>query len=276
MLPEVISGAAPIASLQFAPARSKRPRGASFVVLSSAVCKVGRRIRQRGFHVGWHDLTLDPENLRRLRSDARSGRVLPGQAAACPKPVERPQMLRDNSLSRKTSKRETSGRVIAIIRELQEFAIPRILIHPLSSHISRTAPVTSLEQHHRTHSIIIDQCASGAPWMPRTRLIAGHCDHQDILALAENTCEEHHVCAFSAEACSTIQTSPTPPLLQARQHYHPLRNWTQITPAPSSTKEHPTSSALWDDLVLCGHILSFSNLSWLALYPRPSRQLHQT
>ena len=117
VLPEVISGAAPIASLQFAPARPSRPRGASFVVLSSAVCKVGRRIRQRGFHVGWYDLTLDPANLRRLRSDARSGRVLPGQAA-CPKPVERPQMLRDNSLSRKTSKRETSGRMIAIIREL--------------------------------------------------------------------------------------------------------------------------------------------------------------
>ena len=42
------------------------------------------------------------------------------------------------------------------------------------------------------------------------------------------------------------------------------------------TIEHPTSSALWQDLEFCGHILRFSNLSWPALYPRQSRQLHQT
>ena len=72
-----------------------------------------------------------------------------------------------------------------------------ILIHPHSYHIWRTAPVTLLEQHHRTHSIILDQCAFGAPWKLRTKLIAGHFDYQEILAWAENTCEELHVCAFS-------------------------------------------------------------------------------
>ena len=54
----------------------RRPRGAYFVVLSIAACKVGRRIRQRGFLVGWYDLTLDPADLRRLRSDALSVRIL--------------------------------------------------------------------------------------------------------------------------------------------------------------------------------------------------------
>ena len=53
----------------------KRPRGAYFVVLSSAGCKVGRRIRQRGFLVGWYDLTFESADLRRPRSDARTGRV---------------------------------------------------------------------------------------------------------------------------------------------------------------------------------------------------------
>ena len=38
----------------------RRPRGAYIVVLSSVACKVGRRIRHRGFLVGWYDLTLDP------------------------------------------------------------------------------------------------------------------------------------------------------------------------------------------------------------------------
>ena len=34
----------------------RRPRGAHCVVLSSVACKVGRRIRQRGFLVGWYPL----------------------------------------------------------------------------------------------------------------------------------------------------------------------------------------------------------------------------
>ena len=42
---------------QFLP---RRPRGACFVVLSSAACKVGRKIRHRGFLDGWYHLSLDP------------------------------------------------------------------------------------------------------------------------------------------------------------------------------------------------------------------------
>ena len=53
----------------------KRPRGAYFVVLSSAGCKVGHRIRQLGFLVGWYDLTFESADLRRPRSDARTGRA---------------------------------------------------------------------------------------------------------------------------------------------------------------------------------------------------------
>ena len=58
---------------QFLP---RRPRGAYFMVLSSGACKVGRRIRQRGFLVGWYQLNLGSTDLRRLRSDVRTGRVL--------------------------------------------------------------------------------------------------------------------------------------------------------------------------------------------------------
>ena len=55
----------------------RRPRSACFVVLSNAACKVGPKICECGFFVGWYDLLhLRPADLRRLRSDARSGRVL--------------------------------------------------------------------------------------------------------------------------------------------------------------------------------------------------------
>ena len=60
---------------QFLP---RRPRGAYFVVLSSVARKVGRRIRQRG----WYHLNLESTDLRRLRSDVRTGRVL--GAVLCP------------------------------------------------------------------------------------------------------------------------------------------------------------------------------------------------
>ena len=46
-----------------------------------------------------------------------------GQAATSPKPVERPQMLGDSSLSRQTSKQEAAD-------WLQNFSIPWILINP--------------------------------------------------------------------------------------------------------------------------------------------------
>ena len=60
----------------------RRPRSAYFVVLSSVACKVGRRIRQRGFLVGWYHPNLQSSDLRRLRSDVRTGRVL--GAVLCP------------------------------------------------------------------------------------------------------------------------------------------------------------------------------------------------
>ena len=64
---------------QFLP---RRPRGACFVVLSSGACKVGRGIRQRGFLVGWYNLNVQSTDLRRRRSDVRTGRVL--GAVLCP------------------------------------------------------------------------------------------------------------------------------------------------------------------------------------------------
>ena len=46
------------------------------MVLSGAACKVGRKIRQGGFLVGWYNLIFESADLRRLRSDAQTGRVL--------------------------------------------------------------------------------------------------------------------------------------------------------------------------------------------------------
>ena len=42
-----------------------------------------------------------------------------------------------------------------------------------------------------------------------------------------------------------------------------------MTPAPSSKREHPTSSALWDDLGLCGHIFQFQQFELARLVPSP-------
>ena len=64
---------------QFLP---RRERVAYFVVLSSAACKVGRRIRHRGFLVVRYHLSLEATDLRRLLSDGRTGRVL--AAVLCP------------------------------------------------------------------------------------------------------------------------------------------------------------------------------------------------
>ena len=61
--------------LQCSNASRSDPRGAYFVVLSSVACKVGRRIRQRGFFVGWYHLNLERTDLRRLRPDVQTGRV---------------------------------------------------------------------------------------------------------------------------------------------------------------------------------------------------------
>ena len=76
-------------------------------------------------------------------------------------------------------------RLLTLIRDLQRCEIPWILTHPLTSHVWRIGPICSHEQHHRCHSVIFDHCAFGIPWRLRTKLIAGHCDYQDILSLAE-------------------------------------------------------------------------------------------
>ena len=50
-------------------------------------------------------------------------------------------------------------RLLTLIQDLQKCEIPWILTHPLSSHVWRTGSICSLEQHHRCHSVIFDQCA---------------------------------------------------------------------------------------------------------------------
>ena len=73
-------------------------------------------------------------------------------------------------------------RLLTLIRDLQKCENPWILTRPLSSHVWRTGPICSLEQHHRCQSAIFDRCAFGTPWKLRTNLTASHCDYQDILA----------------------------------------------------------------------------------------------
>ena len=40
----------------------------------------------------------------------------------------------------------------------------------LTHHVWRTCPICSLEQQHRCHSVIFDQCAFGTPWKLRRPL----------------------------------------------------------------------------------------------------------
>ena len=190
---------------QFLP---RRPRGAYFVFLSSGARKVGRRIRQRGFLVGWYHLNQESTDLRRLRSDVRTGRVL--GAVLCPSCAPWSH-CRDSHADQRcsnvwgqipcSSHIQTGNRhfkrLLTLIQDLHKCEIPWILTHPLSRHVWRTGSISSLEQHHRRHSVIFDHCAFGTPWRLRTKLIACHCDYQDILPLAEHSCNKHHVCAFS-------------------------------------------------------------------------------
>ena len=130
-------------------------------------------------------------------------------------------------------------RSLTLIRDLQRFEIPWILTHPLSSHIWRTAPVSLLKQHHRCHSVIFDHCAFRTLRRLRTKLIAGHCDYQDVLPLAEYSCKEHHVCAFSRRPHIQLhgKTSVGDSLQhvakfsQALQCFHFQKIWKQMTPS---------------------------------------------
>ena len=141
---------------QFLP---RRPRGACFVVVSSGACKVGRRIRQRGFLVGWCYLNLESTDLRRIRSDVRTGRVF--GAVLCPSCASWSH-CRDSHADQRCShvwgQKPCSShiqtgirhftRLLTLIRDLQKYGIPWIFTHPLSSHVWRIGSICSLEQHH--------------------------------------------------------------------------------------------------------------------------------
>ena len=149
-----------------------------------------------------------PTDLRRLRSDVRTGRVL--GAILCPSCAswshcrdshadqrcsdvwgQKPCSVSHFRLATETSS-ACSDPGAAQMRDSMDF-----LSHPPSSYVWCIFSLCSLEQHHRCHSVIFDLCAFGTPWKLRTKLIAGHCDYQDILPLAEYSCNKHHVCAFS-------------------------------------------------------------------------------
>ena len=110
-------------------------------------------------------------------------------------------MFGDENLARPTSSRlaiDIFKRPLTLIRDLQRCEIPRILTNPLSrlifgaqirfAHMNNIIDVTS--------SFLIS-VPFGTPWRLRTKLLAGHCDYQDILPLTEYSCNEHHGCAFS-------------------------------------------------------------------------------
>ena len=185
----------PVASRSVTLFLPRRPRGAYFVVLSSAACRVGRRIRQRGLRVGWYNLTLMSADLRRLRSDARSGRML--GAVLCPS-CARMLCLTNESKVVKCSETKKScsphirtgnqqfKRVITFIRDLQTLAIPWIFSRLMSGAQHRFVCSNNIIE---ITASFLTSGAFGTPWKIRT--------YQDILSLAEYSCGEHHVCAFS-------------------------------------------------------------------------------
>ena len=104
-------------------------------------CKVGRRIRQRGFFVGWCHLNLESTDLRGLHFDVRSGRVLGAvlcpvlcllghtvEMALCPILQDCSDCLGTETLSRLTFRVATniSSVSLTLIRDLQKYEIPWI------------------------------------------------------------------------------------------------------------------------------------------------------
>ena len=174
----------------------KRPRGAHFVVLSNAACKVGHRIRQS--HVRVRGFSHAPVRCSDWPCARRSAlpSVSSGQIVVPHKRIQDGQMFGGQKPSSPhiQSRNQQFKRVIIFIRDLQKLEIPWILFHPLSSHVWSTSPVCLLEEQHRSHSIIFDQCAFGTPWKRRTKLIAVNCNYESILSLAEYSCEGHDVC----------------------------------------------------------------------------------
>ena len=153
------------------PVLPEHPRGAYFVVLSNACCKVGRRIRQRGFLVGWYDLTfLSPRisagSVPMLGVDVCLAQCFAPWTIVWPQNESKMvKCLGSETSPAACSVKQCSElrRVITFIRHLQKMEIPWILSHPLSSHVWRTSPVCLLERHHHSHSITFDQCAFGTP-----------------------------------------------------------------------------------------------------------------
>ena len=165
----------------------KCPRGAYFVVLSDAGCKVGRRSRQRGFLDGWSKLNFDRVR-RSSQAPFRCSDWPCARRSALPILclLDRLSCLRDESKMVKSLGSETS----------------------LAAHSFRQPAVqTCTHLHPRPGFGLVLSCLmSGArhrfvcletPWKQRSKLIAGHCDYHNILSLAECSCEEHHVCAYS-------------------------------------------------------------------------------
>ena len=79
----------------------------------------------------------------------------------------------------------------------QKLEILWILTHPLSSHVWRTSPVCSLEQHHRSHSITFVQCALEPRGSFEANSLLDIVITMISFSLAECSCEELHVCACS-------------------------------------------------------------------------------
>ena len=140
-----------------------------------------------------------PADLRKLRYDVRTGRVLGVQFSVHRVPLSRIVMIHTQikdalidvwgqkpcSPHIQTGNRHFN-RFLTLTQELHKCGeIPWILTHSILSHVWRIGSLSSLEQHHRCHSAIFDHCAFGTPWKLRTKLVAGYCDYQDILPLAE-------------------------------------------------------------------------------------------
>ena len=133
----------PVASRSLNLFLPKRPRGAYFMVLSNAGCKVGRRIRQRGFLVGWCN-SAEPilcllDRLWCLRNQSKMVKCLGAETSLAAHSVKQPAVQTCNHLHPGPAKNENS------------------MGFDSSSLVSCLAHVTVclLEQHHRRHSITL-------------------------------------------------------------------------------------------------------------------------
>ncbi len=204
--------------------RPRRPRDAYFADLYCGTGGVGRKIRRRKFRVAFYDIRYGSQfdltskaNIRRLRRDVRAGRLVGAmiaitctswsvarnrtnvrRTAAQPWGVIDPiKPFSERDLASLAAGNLQLRRLLPLLKDLQLMQVPWILENPATSNIWHVPALKRISRERGAEVILVDQCAFGAPWRKRTRLLCCNCDGQDVLALSSFRCHGRGVCDHS-------------------------------------------------------------------------------